>query len=55
MSMSSWLEESSTDIVLVEEVLHRFKSISPCSNSWATVGPVYLIAYLKELAFCSTE
>jgi hypothetical protein len=56
MSMPSWLEESSTDIVLVGEgVLHCFKSISFCPSSWATVGPVYLIANLIELEFCSTE
>ena len=50
------LEESSRDIVLVGEgVLHRFKSISPWLNSWVTVGPVYLITYLKELEFRLTK
>lgn len=56
MSMPSWLEELSTDIVLVGEgVLHGSMSDSICPNNWATVGPVYFIAYLKVLEFWLTE
>ncbi len=55
LSMLARQEASSEDSVPVGEgVTHRFRSISLCFDSWATVGPVYLIAYLKELEFCLT-